>query len=278
MNTNIKALITACDEENIDYTFHHPSKNNVMVHFEKSSMLFSSWTTPINPHSVVQLCVDKDYFYTFFKDVIKMPRTRSYLNPYCNEKYVKYLELQTITDIVGDIEEKHEYPLITKMNKGARGNHVYLNKNKAELEASLLNIFKGCVQRDYVALIQDYISIKKEYRALFLQGELILIYEKETDKAVFTGNLSPLHWEGSRARIIADPLLTQRISDFCAPLFKKLMIPFCGLDIALTEEGDLSLIEANTSPGLDALVKGESLKPAVELYRKILKELNKGLS
>ena len=74
MNRNIKSIVRACTKLNIKYELHHASKNSVSVETKHGRQMFVNWTTPLNSHSVAQLCKDKDYFYAFFRDVIDMPR------------------------------------------------------------------------------------------------------------------------------------------------------------------------------------------------------------
>ena len=63
--------------------------------------------------------------------------------------------------------------------------------------------------------------------------------------AVFKDNLSPLHWEGAKAKIVTSHDEIEKLKSFCAPIFDKLMIPFCGLDVVKNKAGEYWLIEAN---------------------------------
>ncbi|NQY65118.1 MAG: hypothetical protein HRT38_15610 [Alteromonadaceae bacterium] len=67
--------------------------------------------------------------------------------------------------------------------------------------------------------------------------------------------------------------MIQKLDDFCSPIFSKLMIPFCGLDVALDNTGEFWLIEANSSPGFDHIIEHEGDNYIVDLYQKILKSL-----
>jgi hypothetical protein len=87
MNRNIKCLIQACNQKKIKYIQHHKSNNLLEIIINKKVFLFANLSTPINMHSIVHLQQDKDYFFSFFKDIVNMPKTKSYLNPHCNERY-----------------------------------------------------------------------------------------------------------------------------------------------------------------------------------------------
>ena len=82
-----------------------------------------------------------------------------------------------------------------------------------------------------------------------------------------------MHWEGSRAALVKNEEMIQQIEAFCAPLFESLMIPFCGLDIALDKTGKFWLIEANSSPGFDHIIRHEGFEPVVAMYQNMLRQL-----
>ena len=271
MNRNIEALLTACDRLGLSYQSHHKTGNLISVLVNGRCYPFVNWTTPLNPQSVMKLCQDKDYFYTFYRDVVQMPQTRSFLNPYTDDKYAEYLSSNTIFGIVAQIETAFSYPLIVKKNRGSWGSNVFKVTNRRELEKGLLDIFNMSSSRfDYIGLAQAFIDVAVEYRVVFLQGVYQFAYEKIGGEGQFAENLSPLHTAGSKAQYVTDETVKKALIDFCAPLFNKLMIPFCGLDIARDKQGELWLIEANSSPGFDHIIKHEGEERVVQLYETML--------
>ena len=274
MNRNIESLLMACKNLGVEYNFYHTTKNLVGVMVAGREWLFSNWTTPLNYQSVVQLCQDKDYFYNYYKDIVRMPKSMAFLNPYGDAKYKRYLKQRSIYEIIESVEMSLEYPLIVKKNRGSWGTNVFKVESRRELEQALLAIFNtNSASFDYVALVQEFIEIDKEFRAIFLDGEFIFAYEKIVDGAAFKDNLSPLHWEGSRAVFVTDSQTIEAIKWLCKPMFKKLEIAFSGLDIAKSRSGEYILIEANSSPGFDHIIKHQGYKQVVGLYEQILKRL-----
>ncbi len=274
MNRNIRMIREACEAEGFRYKSHHATGNLLSVEISGSHYIFVNWTTPLNPQSIMQLCQDKDYFYTFYKDVIKMPATLSFLNPYSDKQYEVYLEEKTVCEIIETIEHNYAYPIILKKNRGSWGKNVFKAHSRIELEKGVLEIFNAnSAGFDYVCLAQECIDIDKEYRVIFLDGNYQFAYSKIIDNARFSSNLSPLHWDGAKAEMIYNEELIDSIKAFCAPLFNKLTIPFCGLDIAVDKLGGFWLIEANASPGFEHIIEYGGQHEVIWLYRKMLKAL-----
>jgi len=204
-----------------------------------------------------------------------MPKTSAFVNPYSDEKYEQYLKEKTVYEVISAIESRHSYPLIVKKNTGSWGTNVFKVENRRQLEKGILNIFNtNSASFDYVGLYQDYIEIESEYRVVFLNGELQFCYEKIIGDAIYKDNFSPLHWEGSKAKLVSDASDINLLNKFCAPVFNKLMIPFCGLDVAKDRSGEFWLIEANSSPGFDYIIENEGPEMVVSLYESILQTLH----
>lgn len=127
---------------------------------------------------------------------------------------------------------------------------------------------------DYVALVQESIHIVREYRSVCLKQEQIVLYEKDISQAEFTGNLSPLHWEGAIARSVTDLQTIQAIDRFIQPIFQKMAIAYVGLDIALDDRDQYWLIEANSHPNFDIFIRDNGENEIVKLFQKILEYLN----
>jgi glutathione synthase/RimK-type ligase-like ATP-grasp enzyme len=271
VNINLHSLIQACKELGTAYKIYHSSQNIVELRFNDKSYVFINWATPLNPQTLSQLCLDKTFFYTFFQDSINMPRTVGFLDPRCEPKYLKYLNEKNDQEIVKAIENKFQYPLIMKKNRGSLGHFVFHVKNRQGILSAMESIFnRNSKTFDYVALAQDYIDIKTEYRAIYLNGALVFAYEKNIDNAIYEDNLSPLHWQGGKAIVVHDKALLNQIDAFCSPLFKKMMIPFCGLDVVIDKQGQWWLIEANSSPGFKHLIEDAGEKEVIDLYKKMI--------
>ncbi|MEA5479679.1 YheC/YheD family protein [Pseudanabaena galeata UHCC 0370] len=271
MLTNIKMLIAACKNLSISYEILHPNQNLVKVKFGDRDYYFTNYSTPLTPQSVAEIFKDKQYFYQVFQDVVKMPRTQSFISPYCDEKYKEYLQFFSIDEIVAEIEKKFELPIILKRNRGSGGSNVFRCHDPQQMQKALEHIFNfNSKSYDYIALAQESISIVKEYRCVCLNGEQVILYDKDFSQAKFTGNLSPLHWEGAIAKQVSDSQVIQAIDAFIKPIFQKMAIAYVGLDVALDDQGSYWLIEANSHPNFDIFIRDNGEDAIIKLFQKIL--------
>ena len=271
MLDNISLLLQACENLNISYEILHPAENLIKIKLNNKSHYFCNYSTPLINQAVAHLIKDKEYTYHVLNKKVKLPRTIGFLSPFCNIEYKIYLKFPTIQDIVLEIKEKFETPVIVKRNSGASGHNVFLCQNQHEIETALKEIFNiNSKKYDYVALAQEFIHIKSEYRAIFLNKELALLYEKDINDAKFIGNLSPLHWDGAKAKYINDPQILSEIANFARPIFEELDLDYAGLDIVLDRDNQYWLIEINSHPNYSIFTRDNGEEPVLKIFEKML--------
>jgi len=268
-------LLEACKKLAVEYEILHPNQNLVKVKIGDREYYFTNYSTPLIPQSIAGIFKDKQYFYQVFRDVVKMPRTISFISPYCDEKYKEYLRFLNIDEIIAEIEDNFELPIILKRNRGSGGNNVFKCCDSPQMRSALENIFDvNSKSYDYIALAQDSINIVKEYRSVCVNQEQVILYDKDFSQAEFTGNLSPLHWEGAIAKQVNDSRTIDAIAEFIKPIFQKMpAIAYVGLDVALDDRGIYWLIEANSHPNFDIFIRDNGEEAIVGLFEKILKYL-----
>lgn len=268
---NIRCCAKACDELDLPYQYHDKNGNFLAVERGGETLFFVNTVTPFNNQVIGKICHDKEFTYRLLKDVVNMPKTIGYLYPDCEERYQKYVIQHSNKEIADNIEKNFAIPLIVKKNSGARGANVFSCESKDEILAALKEIFnKDSHLFDYIALAQEKINFKKEFRIVVFQQEIELVYEKDISGATFNGNLSPLHYEDSRAVIIRDQDLIERIRKFIEPVFAKLDIVFAGFDIMLDQNNKLWLIEINTNLGFEYFARDNGEELLIDLYKKML--------
>ena len=274
MLNNIKILLEACQELNISYEILHRCQNIVRIKINQKHYYFVNYTTPFNSKPMTEIFKDKEYTYELLKNAVNIPKTIAFLSPLCDEKYQKYLDHQTITTIEQKILDEFDLPLIIKRNRGAAGRNVFLCKNRAEIASYINKIFDiNSKDYDYVALAQEYVKIAREYRAIFFNQKLLLLYEKDKSHATYTGNLSPLHWEGAKAQQITNTNIISEIENFVQPIFQELPVNYAGFDIAIDKNKNYWLIEINSAPNYDIFTRDNDPKIIVKMFQEMLKGL-----
>ncbi|MDZ8070278.1 MAG: ATP-grasp domain-containing protein [Nostoc sp. DedQUE08] len=273
MLDNVSLLLKACENLNISYEILHPSENLVKIKLNSKQHYFCNYSTPLLNQAVAHLLKDKEYTYHVLNKKVKLPLTVGFLSPFCDIKYKIYLKFPTIQDIVLEIKENFETPVIIKRNSGASGHNVFLSKNLDEIETALKEIFTINHKYDYVALAQEFIQIKSEYRAVFLNKELVLLYEKDITDAKFIGNLSPLHWDGAKAKYINDPQILSEIANFAQPVFEELDLDYGGFDIVLDRDNQYWLIEINSHPNFGIFIRDNGEEHVLKIFEKMLVSL-----
>ncbi|BAY79364.1 RimK domain-containing protein ATP-grasp (plasmid) [Nostoc linckia NIES-25] len=273
MLDNVSLLLQACENLNISYEIIHPTENLIKVKFNNKHHYFCNYSTPLINQAVAKILKDKEYTYHILNKKIKLPRTIGFLSPYCDLQYKMYLKFPTIEDIILEIQDNFKTPVIVKRNSGSSGHNVFLCKNQDEIENAIKQIFDINHKYDYVALAQEVIHIKSEYRAVFLNKELVLLYEKDISNANFIGNLSPLHWDGAKAKYISDPQILSEIDNFVRPIFEELDLDYCGLDIVLDRDNQYWLIEINSHPNYTIFTRDNGKEYVLKVFEKMLTNL-----
>ncbi len=271
MLTNISLVLEACQQLNITYEILTPNQNLIRVQHCGQDYYFVNYTTPFNSAPTVEIFKDKEYTYQLLKGKIRTPQTVGFLSPFCDEKYRQYLTLQDCTQIAIEVTKIFTIPLIIKRNRGAAGNNVFLCETHEQIQTAIETVFNiNSKKYDYICLAQEYIDIRHEYRAVFFNKKLVLLYEKDKSDARFMGNLSPLHWEGATAKHIKDSQIISEVESFVQPVFAEIHVTYGGFDIAIDQNGDYWLIEINSSPNYDIFVRDNDRQIVVTMFKHIL--------
>ena len=274
MLTNISLVLEACQQLNITYEILAPNQNLIRIQQSGQDYYFVNYCTPFDSAPIVEIFKDKEYTYQLLQGKIRIPQTVGFVSPFCDEKYRQYLILQDCAQIAIEVTKIFPIPVIIKKNRGSAGNNVFLCETHKQIQAAIETVFNlNSKDYDYVCLAQEYIDIRHEFRAVFFNKKLILLYEKDKSDARFMGNLSPLHWEGAKAQHISDSKILSEIENFVQPVFAEINVTYGGFDIAIDKNGDYWLIEINSSPNYDIFVRDNDRQIVVTMFKDILENL-----
>jgi len=267
-----QAIIEACKKLNITYTLSHKDNILLTVYLGKP-LYFIQAHTPFDREDIARICKDKDLSYTLLKDICTIPKWKSYLDPAVTKEYKDFIREKSVQEIVESISEWNK-PIILKKNQGSKGVNVFLCETTEQIANAFNSIFdQNSKHYDYVGLVQEYIQPEAEYRVIAYKGKALLAYKKDISNARFTGNLSPLHWDGAKAVHITAQNLLKQFESYIAPIFEKLPIVYIGFDLIKKVNGPFYLIEMNKSPGVDIFVRDNGLDPITQMYVEIFKDL-----
>jgi glutathione synthase/RimK-type ligase-like ATP-grasp enzyme len=279
MNDNLKCLTECCRRLDIDFTILHDSGNLVEVRLVGNAAIFANWATPLNPHSLARLCMDKEYAYRYFRRWARMPHTVGFLDPRISAEYRGYLRQPNRETILTAIEATFTYPVMVKRNSGSRGEHVYRCESKLHASKALQEIFRqGRKGYDYVAIAQECVSVGQEYRVVTYRKEIAFAYQKTAGKPGSEGNISPLHTNGGQADLIGDRDLLDSLAGFLQPLHENSLLMYGGLDVIRDRDGAWWLLEVNSAPSFTYFIRDNGNERVLELYERILNDMAGGVS
>lgn len=180
------------------------------------------------------------------------------------------------------IFEENDKHIILKSNDSSEGKYVFKIQSKKELEEKILGLFKE--KKDTLSICPFY-EIDYEYRAIYLDGEILFIYQKEKPYVLGNGidslrslieksdiqdfyndldlNYVPykdekivVSWKHNLSRgaspiPINDEVLKNKLEDLALRAAKSIGITFATVDIVHTTKDELLVMEINSSVCMD---------------------------
>lgn len=270
MEKHIYCLIEACNILNVDFEFIDKEQNFVRLNIAGSWEYFQLSKTPFNNEVMYGICKDKMHTYELLKSTLRLPETISFLDFSVDEKYKKYVEFESSSAIVDEIEKRLGFPVVIKRNKGALGECVFLCMDKEEASIRIMEIFdRNSSNYDYVALAQQFIPTTNEYRLVCTFGTPVLAYERGN-----ANNFNVKYWEsGELATLIEDTELIKELHNFVKPVYQQVSLGLVGFDIIRGNDSRLYLIELNSSPRFDHIIEGSGEECVIKMYQKSIELL-----
>lgn len=269
METYLSCLIKACQQIGLDYQFLDKEHNFIRVYTGSDPLYFQINKTPFNTAVMASICIDKEHSYLLLSNSINMPKTIGFLDYNVAAQYQKYLNYNSLKEIVDKIEKEFTYPVIIKKNKGGLGINVFFCQDREQVQESLKTIYnKNCSEYDYVALAQQYLPYEKEFRLVCFRGEAVLAYERISGNSKFNAR----YWEAESgwAKHITDQKIIDELVSFVRPSFDIKGLEYVGFDILQGKDGNYYLLELNSGPKYDHFIKCNGEEAVVAMYKRIL--------
>lgn len=251
--TNTRCLIEACKRLNLSYKVFDENGNLIEVETKNGKLFFANYSTPFNSGSFCKISKDKQFTYMILKNFVKIPKMVGFFDPNYDEGGELKSAPGNIQKISEDIANQFIFPVVIKPKSLSRGRNFSICQNKEDILIALKKVFEKNQNYDYVALAQEYIKPKVEYRVIVFKNEMMLAYTVKKE--------------------IKDEDVIKELKEFIKPIFNVLDIGFAGLDIIVAENGEKYLLEINAEPGFANFVSKEGDGPIIEMYYRIFKSI-----
>jgi len=139
-----------------------------------------------------------------------------------------------------------DFPLVRKPVRGNKGRGIKLIGDRSELLRTARQHFK---RRREPLLLEKFMDFQAEYRVYVVDGNPIDAYEKIRLQGGLTANVH----QGAGVRELAAPRQRELFAKIMPIVEAQLTRGIFGLDLAMTSNGDLHLIEINRTPGFSGL-------------------------
>lgn len=269
-----ECMIAACKELGIGYHFLDKNECFLTLDLEKP-YYFVNWASPFGRLDMIRIFRNKNYTHQLLKDRIPMAKSLCFPDPFYSDNDGLYVDIKPYDEIIAEVEKELEYPVIVKPNSGEFGNLVSLCETRDDVLDALKIIYDQKSRRyDEAALVQTRIPRRIEYRAIFCNSEIELIYARDFSNAVQTSsNISPLHMKGTKILWVQDDELTERLTRFFEPLKAVLELDFLAADVIVTPSDEIYLLEINSPFNVASFCRNVGMQPIVEVFKKRLKLL-----
>ena len=292
MDGSIEMFMSICDELNIKCTIL--SKDWVfMLEKDGITRFFVGSKSGINNYALGRIVDDKYALYSVLK--AKGLPVAEYNIVYGENNKYKYAIGCNSLDYVKKYFDDHNCEIVLKPNCGTCGNDVYRVKDVTELE----EIYYKLTNRYFSISMSPFYHIKNEYRLIVLDGEVrgsykkirpivygdgihsikeLLIdfnsnyFEKKLNDSIYDrvlndGEKYEYSWKfnlslGAISSEITDKVLLEKLESIALTAAKEVGLRFGSIDIIITEDDELLIIEMNSG-----VMLYEKTKP---LYKEVI--------
>jgi len=239
-------------EAGLEVQIEHPSGRfypPVSITIGDQTFDFHLSITPFNPKSATDIIDDKWLFFQQAGRDLNIPYSQAFVK---NEADADSIYKRTLASIE-DEAHPFAFPIVVKPSHGSKSVNVCICHDEEELRAGIEMVSKDASHGAHI-VVQQHVQAKAEYRAVFFQGEIVFVYEKnpnhiEPGEAVVLGqNASPDFWQGAGIGEVKDETLIERFKPIGQHVYQEYGAVYMGFDIIVDEHDDIWVIECNSSP------------------------------
>lgn len=261
-----------CKEMDIDYRFISYDWIRVLTKDGKRRHILG-FNFEINSAFSKITAYDKYATYAMLKDnQISVLEHNMIFNPITRYELYKDSYIENAVDQIDKLGK-----IIIKANNSDSGRDVFLCETKEEVRNTIDFLFSEG-HKDTLSW-QPFYNIKNEYRCVYLDGEIIFMYKKEKPFKIENGEKVYTSWKMNLAQgavpMFVDPSENHysQIIDLATRAAKAINITFASVDVAVTEEDELKVVEINSNVclGLFATSVPGGYEPVKEVYKKAMK-------
>lgn len=239
----MKIIDEICKERGIEEKFlsfgwiRELKKDGRIVHIVRNHF-------DLNPASCMDIVNDKYATYEVLKEnnvpsleynIIFNTRTRGDFSKNIEEEVHKYFEL-------------YNQKLVLKTNNSSEGLGVFLFENEQELVAKVKELFFK--EKEFNINVCPFENIEEEYRAVYLDGEVLFLYKKVKSQNSWKHNLA----NGAiPAEVIGED--KYKILQIAKSAGKAVNARFVTVDISKTVDGRFFVMEINGSVCMSRFAK-----------------------
>ena len=233
--TSMKIIDEICEEKGIEEKFlsfgwiRELKANGKTVHIVRNNF-------DLNPASCADIVNDKYATYAVLKEN-KIP-TLEYnvvFNPKTREEYAKEVENE-----IKKFFYKYNNKIVIKTNNSSQGKGVFLFENEFDAIDKVKELFE--IQKENNINICPFENIEEEYRAVYLNGEILYVYKKIKSNNSWKHNLA----NGAVPIEVNDEDLSKdEVMKIAKNAGRAVNAKFVTIDISKAEDGRLFVMEIN---------------------------------
>ena len=292
-----------CEEKNISQKMLSYEWNRELKKDNKIKNLIR-YQFDLNSANSFRIAGDKYATYAILKaNNIPIMEHKMIFNPDTREEYYDYSQINDAISLLNDNKK-----VIIKANQSSKGKHVVLCRTPEDIKNAIDKFLTE--DKDTISAC-PYIDIEYEYRAVFLSGEVLYIYKKEKPYIIGNGintiselilqkfgedntldiikeldlNYIPLSnekvtvsWKHNLCNGATPIVINEqdeyysRVKEIAEDSGKAIGITFATIDIAITTNKELCVVEVNASVCLDrfAVLADNGYSIAKEIYSKAI--------